>query len=135
IAVFDFELEDGSAGASIAGDAKRDEAYLKATSEQVRKLLEQSGRYRVVKVDGARSLQDCDDCDAAIAKELGADQSLVGVVRRITRTEYVVGFQIRDANSGEVLSRHETDLLMGADYSWSRGAARLVKEKLLEGGS
>jgi hypothetical protein len=139
IAVFDFELEDGSAGASLAGDSGRDEAYLKETSAGVRKLLEESGRYRLVDAGGAdaeavrsHSLHNCDGCDAAIALGLGAEQSLVGVVKRITRTEYVVGFQVRDAKTGNLLSRHETDLQMGANYSWSRGAVRLVREKLFE---
>jgi hypothetical protein len=138
VAVFDFELEDGSAGASIAGDPGRDEAYLKATTAEVRKVLEQSGRYRLVDVSGAadealkiRPLHSCNGCDAPIALRLGAQQSVVGLVKRITRTEYVVGIQLRDASTGALLSQYETDLQMGANYSWSRGAARLVKDRLL----
>jgi hypothetical protein len=138
IAVFDFEFEDGSAGAAISGDDAKDHEYLKATTAEVRKVLEQSGRYALVDVSTAddepvkaRSLRNCNGCDARIALRLGARQSMIGVVRRITRTEYVVGIQLRDASTGAVLSQLETDLQMGANYSWSRGAARLVKDRLL----
>jgi len=45
--------------------------------------------------------------------------------------EYTVRFQIRDARTGAVVSNEESGLRMGADYSWSRGAAELVKDRLL----
>jgi hypothetical protein len=135
--VFDFELEDGSAGASLVAD-QADEGYMKSVSAEVRRLIEQSGRYRLVDVSAAdapavrdHSLRSCNGCDAEIALALGAEQSLIGVVRRITRTEYVVSFQLKDARTGALLAAQESDLRMGANYSWSRGAARLIKDHLL----
>jgi hypothetical protein len=77
-------------------------------------------------------LRHCDGCEAAIARKLGADQSLLGIVKRISRTEYQVRFQIRDAATGALVTEAESGLQMGADYSWNRGAARLVKDRLLE---
>jgi hypothetical protein len=53
-------------------------------------------------------------------------------MKRITRTEYTVRFQIRDAKTGAILSDEDSGLRMGADYSWSRGAVRLIKDRLLE---
>jgi len=139
LAVFDFELEDFSAGASSVGTTSSDATQLASVTERVRQLVAQSGRYTLVDVDsvdalavGAHTLRDCDGCDAGIALKLGADQSLVGVVSRISRTEYVVEFQIRDARTGTVVAAGDSGLQMGADYSWSRGAARLVKDQLLE---
>ncbi|MGQ9370318.1 DUF2380 domain-containing protein, partial [Azospirillum sp. A39] len=61
--------------------------------------------------------------------------SLVGVVKRISRTEYTVRFRIRDAGTGAVVADADSGLRMGADYSWDRGAARLVRTRLLEGGA
>ena len=133
LAVFDFELEDttaASAGASAASDA----SYLAEVTAGVREELSRSGRYRIVDVGGevkARALRDCGGCEAAIAQKLGADQSLIGVVRRVSRTEYTLGFQVRDARTGAVLARGDSGLRMGADYSWKRGAVRLVSEKLV----
>jgi Protein of unknown function (DUF2380) len=142
IAVFDFELEDVSAGAGIAGDRAADAGYMKAVSAEVRHVIEQSGRYRLVDVSGAdaeavrdHSLRTCNGCDAGIALALGAEQSLVGVVRRVSRAEYVVAFQLRDAKSGALIAAHDTGLRMGADYSWSRGASRLIEDQLVGAGT
>src|SRR5688572_26976219 len=139
LAVFDFELEDFSAGASSAGVAPADSAHLANVSEKVRQLFTQSSRYTLIDVGGVdapavktRTLRECNGCDASIALKLGAEQSLVGVVSRITRTEYVVKFQVRDAQTGTVIAAGDTGLRMGADYSWSRGAARLIKDRLLD---
>lgn len=47
--------------------------------------------------------------------------------------EYTVGFQIRDARNGAVIFNKQTDLRMGANYSWDRGAAWLIKNRVLNG--
>jgi hypothetical protein len=142
LAIFDFEFEDMSAAASGGDIAAADSRYLAEVTSSVRDLFAQSGRYSLVHVGSvdaaevkARSLRRCDGCDAAIAQQLGAEQSFVGVVKRITRTEYTVRFQLRDANTGAVLSSADSGLRMGADYSWSRGAVRLIKDRLLENNS
>jgi hypothetical protein len=44
-----------------------------------------------------RSLHDRGGCDAAIALKPGADQFLIGVIRRVSRTDYTFRFQLRDA--------------------------------------
>ena len=63
--------------------------------------------------------------------QLGADQALIGVVTKISMTEYVVQLQVRDAQSGEVVSKFSTGLRMGANYSWSRGVRSLMKNEML----
>jgi Tol biopolymer transport system component len=137
IAVFDFELEDMSAAGSANGVAAADAAYLADVTEGVRELLARSGRFHVIDAAGdhadrKHTLRDCGGCDASLAKELGADQSLVGVVRRVSRTEYTVRFQLRDVRTGALVSQGDSGLRMGADYSWTRGAVRLVRDRLLE---
>jgi hypothetical protein len=138
IAVFDFELDDLSGGAGIAGDNAADLEQLDRATSEVRRLIAQSGRYSLVDVGSAKSdavkgrlLRQCNGCEAAIALELGADQSFVGVVRRISRTEYAVVFQIRDAHTGAIVLARQSDLRIGADYSWNRGAAALINNYLL----
>jgi hypothetical protein len=138
IAVFDFELDDSSAGAGIAGDPAADLAQLDRVTSEARRVISGSGRYRLVDVANAagegvksRSLRQCNGCEAAIALKLGADQSFVGVVTRISRTEYVVRFQIRDARTGAPIIARQSDLRIGADYSWNRGAVSLINSGLL----
>jgi hypothetical protein len=140
LAIFDCELEDFSAGAATVGETSSDVTQLMDVTNEVRRLFAQSGRYRLVDVSRAdaaaakaHTLRDCNGCDAAIARAFGADQSFVGVVKRISRTEYTVRFQIRDAKTGAVIADANSGLRMGANYSWSRGAVRLIKDRLLEG--
>ncbi len=138
IAVFQFELMDFSGGAGIAGDSKTDAAQLDQATRDVRQLMAQSGRYEIVDVSGAEGeaarthrLRECEGCEAAVALKLGAEQSLIGVVSRISRMEYVVRFQIRSARTGDVILVRDSGLRMGANYSWPRGATALVRSTLL----
>jgi hypothetical protein len=140
LAVFPFELDDTSASAESTGDTTSDVTGLAEATDAIRQLLGQTGRYQIVDVSTAGAaaqtpaLRDCSGCDAQIALGLGADQSLVGVIRRVSRTEYIVGFNLRDAHGGTIIATADSGLRMGANYSWSRGAARLVRDHLVEGG-
>lgn len=139
IAVFPFELEDFSAGAAYVPPDDIDREQLRLATEEARRLIAQSGRYLLVDVGAvneptakAGKLRDCDGCDARIAAGLGADQSMVAIVSRITRMEYAVTYKIRDARSGAVIDVKQTDLRMGANVAWSRGARWLIERRLLE---
>jgi Protein of unknown function (DUF2380) len=138
IAVFDFELEDYSPGGGVIGQTPEDVAQLKRATDEARQLLAQSGRYSLIDVSHAdaepaktQSLRMCSGCEADIAHKLGADQSFVGVVARSSRTEYAVGFQIRDTRDGSLVFKQQTELRMGTNDSWNRGVIRLIKNTLL----
>ncbi|HLZ06829.1 MAG TPA: DUF2380 domain-containing protein [Bradyrhizobium sp.] len=138
LAVFPFGLEDMSAAAGSTGETASDAGELDNTTAAVRRLLAQSGRYQVIDAGAAgadavkaRTIRDCGGCDAQIALALDAEQSLVGVIRRVSRTEYTVRFQIHNIRNGAVVANADSGLRMGANYSWSRGAARLVRDRLL----
>jgi Protein of unknown function (DUF2380) len=139
LAVFDFELEDFSAGAALLPANPADTEQLKRVTQETRQLIAQSGRYTLVDVSGAdaetikaHALRNCDGCDAGIALKFGAEQSLVGIVTRISRTEYTVRFVIRDTQSGAIVFNRQTGLRMGAVESWYRGAVWLIKNSLLQ---
>ncbi len=135
LALFPFELDDTSAGAAL-GETDSDRKGLREATDAVRQLLEQSGRYRLVEANGevkpGQSIGACEDCEARLARELGAQQSLLGIVRRIGRTEYIVGFRLRQADTGALVATGDSGLRLGANYSWGRGAVRLVRERLLD---
>jgi len=136
LAIFDFELDDNSA---VPSETQADATELAKTTEAVRNLLTQSGRYVAVPITGSdtdavknHKMRDCDGCDARIALDQGADQALVGVIGRVSRTEYTVSFRLRDARTGTIVAGADSGLRMGANYSWSRGAMRLIRDQLLE---
>ena len=137
IAVFDFELEDRSA-AGDTGASPVETKYLAQATEEAKRALAASGRYSIVDTAGAdlsaaqgHGLRNCRGCDAAIAAKLGADQDMVGVVTKISMTEYTVTVQISDAHNGAVISSLSTGLRIGADYSWVRGVTWLMKNRVL----
>jgi hypothetical protein len=139
LALFDFELEDQSAGASLTEVSQADTDLLKQVTNDARKLLAESSRFSLVDTGSAddeaargRGLHSCNGCDAGIAAKLGADQSFIGIVTRVSRTEYMIRIQITDARTGAVISNNQSGLRMGADYSWGRGVASLIKSNLLK---
>lgn len=139
IAVFAFELDDFSAGAGIAGDPASDRRYLDEATREALKLIGESGRYVLVDPAPAgdddvreRTLYRCHGCEAPIALRLGADLSFLGVITRISRTDYAVRFEIRDARTGDLVRLRQSDLRIGADYAWSRGARALIRQGLLD---
>ena len=138
IAVFPFELEDFSAGAAYVPPDDIDREQLRLSTEEARRLIAASGRYQLVDVSAvndqaakAGKLRDCDGCDARIAAGLDANQSMIGIVTRITRMEYAVTYKVRDARSGAIVAVAQTDLRMGANVAWSRGARWLIENRLL----
>jgi len=139
MAVFPFELEDFSAGAAYVPPDDIDREQLRLSTEEARRLIAASGRYQLVDVSAvnneaakAGKLRDCAGCEAGIAAGLNADQSMVGIVTRSTRMEYAVTYRIRDARSGTIVAVEQTDLRMGANVAWSRGARWLIQNRLLE---
>jgi hypothetical protein len=139
MAVFPFELEDFSAGAAYIPPDDIDREQLRLSTEEARRLIAASGRYQLVDVGAANNeaakagkLRDCEGCEARIAAGLDADQSMIGIVTRITRMEYAVTYRIRDARSGAIVAVKQTDLRMGANVAWSRGARWLIENRLLE---
>jgi TolB-like protein len=139
LAVFDFELLDFSGGAGLVPESADDRTQLQKATDDARRLLAQSGRYTLVDVSSVddpaaktHELRKCDGCEAAIAKKLGADQAFLGIVTRITRTDYAVTYRLRDATTGKVIDVEQSDLRIGANYSWNRGAVALVEARLLK---
>jgi hypothetical protein len=139
LAVFPFELEDFSAAAGYLPPDDIDREQLRLSTEEARRLIAQSGRYQLVNVSEANDvaaragkLRYCNGCEAKIAAGLHADQSMIGIVTRISRTDYAVTYKIRDAQSGSLIDVEQTDLRAGANSAWSRGARWLIERRLLE---
>jgi len=138
IAVFDFELNDASAGIGIIGQDAIDTESLRESTEQARRMLSASGRYRILdtssvagEVISVGGIQHCNGCDGPLARKLGAEQSMVGVVTRVNRTEYTLQILVRDAESGAVVSNDFSGLRMGANYAWPRGVKWLMDNRIL----
>ena len=137
IAVFDFELEDVSPAASQPGASADSSAIMQKVSSEARRLLAQSGRYTLVDVSKSdakpvveKTLRDCDGCEAGIASQLGADQAMIGVIRRATMTDYYVFIEITDCRTGKVINQQAVNFA-GADDGWASGVGMVIRHTVL----
>lgn len=138
IAVFAFELDDRSAGDGVIGQDAIDIGHLESATEEARRRLSAAGRYSIVDVGSAAGavlaaggIRHCNGCEGPLARRLGADQSMAGIITRVTRTEYTLQILVRDTRTGAVVSNAFTGLRMGANYSWPRGVRWLIDNKIL----
>ena len=138
LAVFDFELDDSSPAAIILGSTTSSAAAMDKVSETARHMFERSGRYMLVDVSDIdskpvkdRALRNCEGCEAPLALNAGAEQALVGVVKRITQTDYYVSVQITDARTGKVLDQQSANFAGGPD-GWASGVRMLLKHQVLD---
>jgi Protein of unknown function (DUF2380) len=139
LAVFDFELDDFSAGGTIGGESAAETAMLQRVTALAKERLAQSGLFEII--DGNAStnemvrthwLRKCNGCEAAIARDLGADMSFIAYFRKVSIMEQFLEFRIRDAHSGELMNLSHTDLRGETDESWSRAIIWLLRYRLVE---
>jgi uncharacterized protein DUF2380 len=138
IAVFDFELEDSSAGGGVIAQDPYDRLYLTQATEMAKRLLVGSGRYSLIDTKGATTeaaqahgIRNCGGCEAPLAQKLGGEQAMIGIVNRISRAEFTVLIRVIDARSGAIVSNNFTNLRMGASDSWPRGVKWLMNKHVL----
>jgi hypothetical protein len=139
IVVFDFEMMDSSAAAGVIPQDERDTRYLAESTQAAKDFLMSTGQYKIVDtkpaagdIAKAGDLRDCKGCEAPIAKKLGGQLAMTGVVNRVSRTEYEMLIRVVDAGTGAPVALGYSGLRMGANYSWPRGA-KWVMEKRIAG--
>jgi curli biogenesis system outer membrane secretion channel CsgG len=137
IAVFKFELDDETPAAALQNKATSTATAMDKVSGEARLELSQSGKYNVIDASGTdvsgvpnRALRDCEGCEAGLALKLGADQALIGVVKRATQTDYYVWIQIRDARTGKVLDQEAANFA-GSEEGWPSGVRMLIRHQVL----
>jgi Protein of unknown function (DUF2380) len=135
--VFGFELDDESPAASLLNQATSTAAAMAKVNSDARAELTQSGRYDVIDASSTdmsavahKSFKSCDGCEAGIALKLGAEQSLIGIVKRATQTDYYIVIRIRDARSGKVLDQQAANFA-GGEEGWGTGVRMLIRHQIL----
>jgi hypothetical protein len=138
ITVFPFELNDRSAGGGVIAMDAADTENLEKSAAEARRMLVESGRYRMVEAGAAAAevaekggVLHCNGCEAEAAAALGAERSLAGILTRVNRTEYTLQIVVRDTASGEMVANAFTGLRMGANYAWPRGVKWLMTNRVL----
>jgi hypothetical protein len=137
IAVFAFELDDLTPASALLQQTTSSAAALEKATEAARRELARSGRYRVIAAADAPAtsprpsrLRDCEGCEAELALKLGAQQSLLGVVRRATQTDYYVAIEVRDARTGKLVDQQAANFA-GGEEGWASGVRMLLDHQML----
>ena len=132
-ALFPVEFDDTSMQAPQPAELAR----VKATGDELRKLLAASGRYAfvdvapVAKEAAARDLYACHGCETGLAKQVGAQVSVVAWVQKVSNLILNINAVIRDVNTGKPVAAGSVDIRGNTDESWSRGVSYLVRNRLL----
>lgn len=142
LAVFGFELIDSSLQGDIEGANEADQRRLSMIEEDLKRQLAASGRYIVIETGDADKatkaagyLHGCNGCEARIARELGADQALIGWVQKVSNLILNLNVGIRDAENKQKIFAASVDIRGNTDESWRHGIRYLVKRRMFKDNS
>ena len=135
IAVFGFQLIDTSPAPPTPEERDRTRRLGEALGE----ALQRSGRYEVVdiapvraKLAGMAEIRDCNGCERALARELGASQAAYGWVQKVSNLILNLNLVIEDVASGHILHAGSVDIRGNTDESWFRGLKFLLEEHVFD---
>lgn len=137
-AVFDFELIDTSLEGEMRGAQPAEQARLVLISHRLRELLAQSGRYAPVDIapaaaaiEAAGNLHGCNGCESDIARQLGAELAIRGVVQKVSNLILNMTVYVSEAATGGHVAGASVDIRGNTDESWLRGVSYLVRNRLV----
>ncbi|MCK0208702.1 DUF3280 domain-containing protein [Starkeya koreensis] len=138
VAVFDFELFDTSGEADPRGPHPEEKHRLALITQEMRSKLAAAG-YDVVdlkpeeaRIEENTPFRNCNSCELPIARALGADIEVIGLVQKVSNLILNINFQIRDVETGQVLRAGSADIRNNTDESWMRGVSYLVRNRLFD---
>jgi Protein of unknown function (DUF2380) len=139
LAVFHFELIDSSLQGEIEGIDPADQARLHMIQAELRRRLEESGRFELVdtapaaaQIDSAGYLWSCNGCELAIARQLDADLALVGWVQKVSNLILNLNVVMRDTGTREQVFASSVDIRGNTDEGWQHGIGYLLENRLLK---
>ncbi|MBB5764261.1 hypothetical protein HNR01_003900 [Methylorubrum rhodesianum] len=134
-AVFDFQFAKGAPTEPSEAEHER----LRRTSETLRALMAESGRYTLVSTDPVREevaksadLRACNGCAEDFARRLGAHTVVTGEVQKVSNLILNINVYVKPLAAGAPERAYSVDLRGNTDESFDRGIRYLVKNRLLE---
>lgn len=135
LVVLDVELMGDLGGPQFQAEH---EARLKLANQKLRESLSRSGLYRLVDTAPARDtidqlksrhryLHDCNGCDLEVGRELGADQTFVAWVYRVSGLILTLNYEIHDVATSQILARKSFDFRGDNDTAWARAIDYMVR--------
>lgn len=81
-------------------------------------------------IDRTVNTADCNYCDVLMARELGADYSVVGEVQKVSNLILSMNIVVRDAAEGQYVKGMSVDIRGNNDKSWLRGVRYILKNNI-----
>ena len=106
------------------------EAYMENLSEAGYSVLDLTPEK--AEIEEAAPFRKCNSCELPIARKLGADIEVIGLVQKVSNLILNINFQVRDVATGKVLRAGSADIRSNTDDSWMRGVSYLVRNRLLD---
>lgn len=138
VAVMPFEIRDAEIqGDPFAMPKEDDLARLKIVAEELKSLMQKSGRYDVIDlsayaadIEKASPFYKCNGCEVDVAKKIGADVVVTGFVDKVS--DALMSLQVfeRNAASGELQKAGSAEIRGNTDELWLHGIRYLWKNRL-----
>jgi Protein of unknown function (DUF2380) len=149
--IFPFDLIDQQQqfelGLMPKGIDPEEKRRLGLITEELTKLIKESGRYEVVDtapiaavIEEKAPMYKCNGCEDDLARKVGADVAFIGTVRKASDVLFTVSVYIRDVAKERVVKQGSSEIYGNTDAMWLRAVhyivdRRLFKEKGKEGAS
>jgi hypothetical protein len=112
-------------------------ARLAMVQDRLREKLVEADRYSFVdtaavakKADLYENLAHCNGCDAALAKELGADVAITAEVQKTSNLILSMSIFVRDAQTGDLIGGGSADMRGNTDDTWRRAVDYIVRNRM-----
>ena len=139
--IFPFDLIDQSQQFEIGLMPKEidpeEKRRLAIITEELTKLIKQSGRYEVVdpapiaaEIEEKAPMHKCNGCEDDLAKKVGAEVAFIGTVRKASDVLFTVSVYIRDVASAKVIKQASSEIYGNTDAMWLRAVRYLVEKRL-----
>ncbi len=136
LAVLDIELTGDLGGPQFAAEHA---ARLRMESDILREQLAHSGLYQLIDTGPAqkqietlrsqqRFLHDCNGCDLDVGRQLGAEQTLVTWVDRVSGLILSLTYEFHDVSTGQIVGRKSYDFRGDNDAAWTHAINYMVRD-------
>jgi hypothetical protein len=138
VAVFPFELIDTSEEGELKGVNLEETRRLNLITLQLREAFAASNAYRLVdlssqsaRIDEKSPLHKCNDCEIDIARDAGADLSVLCNVQKVSNLILNINIYVKDVRSGTTRQVMSADIRGNTDETWTRGLRWLLRNRLM----
>jgi len=141
--IFPFDLIDQQQQFEIGimpmGIDPEEKRRLELITEELTKLIKESGRYEVVdsapiaaEIEAKAPMWQCNGCEDQLAKQAGAEVAFIGTVRKASDVLFTVSVYIRDIAKEKVVKQASSEIYGNTDAMWLRAVRYLVDKRLFK---